>query len=378
MSVTAARSRRRARIPRCTHPQGCARTRRSAPEPALRGRRLPGWALLAIAVAALGLAAAVVYPAGIGNWVLVTVIAAILYLTGVFAAAWSVEGPRSARNRTWSALIHSAFVLAVLPLASVTWTLVAKGSRRLDHDFFFTSMRNIGARDANGGAYHAIVGTLEQTGIATLITVPLGICAAIYVVEYGRGPLAGTIRFFVGVMTGIPSIVAGLFVLSFWVLVISPKLNGGRPGYSGFAAALALTVLMLPTVVRSTEEMLRLVPASLREGAYALGVPKWKTVLRIVLPTALPGIVTGVMLALARAAGETAPVLLVAGGGASINVNPFQDNQNSLALLTFQQAGDASRYAPARAWSAALTLVALVLILTIAAKLVAGRSPLAR
>jgi phosphate transport system permease protein len=347
-------------------------------QPALRGQRLPGWTLPVVGVIALGLAAAVVYTADIGNWVLVLVIGAILYLVGVFVAARSVEGARSARNRTWSALIHSAFVLAVLPLASVTWTLVSKGMDRLDHDFFVTSMRNIGARDPNGGAYHAIVGTLEQAGIATLITVPLGIAGAIYVVEYGRGKLSLAIRFFVDVMTGIPSIVAGLFVLAFWVLIVSPVFNDGQPGYSGFAASLALTVLMLPTVVRSTEEMLRLVPAPLREGAYALGVPKWKTILRIVLPTALPGIVTGVMLAVARAAGETAPVLLVAGGGASINFNPFKDNQNSLALFTYQQAGDASRYAPSRAWSAALTLVALVLVLTIAAKLVARRNQIAR
>ena len=134
---------------------------------------------------------------------------------------------------------------------------------------------------------------------------------------------------------------------------------------------------MLPTIVRSTEEMLRLVPAALREGSYALGVPKWKTILRIVLPTALPGIVTGVMLAVARAAGETAPVLLVAGGTAAINFNPFQGNQASLALFVYQQAGDASKYAPARAWTAALTLVALVLVLTIAAKLLARRSKIA-
>jgi len=167
-------------------------------------------------------------------------------------------------------------------------------------------------------------------------------------------------------------------VLAFWILIVSPYFNDGRPGYSGFAASLALSVLMLPTIVRSTEEMLRLVPAPLREGSYALGIPKWKTILRIVLPTALPGIVTGVMLAVARAAGETAPVLLVAGGGAAINFNPFENNQSSLALFVYQQAGDASRYAPARAWAAALTLVALVLILTIAAKLLARRNRFGR
>ncbi|WP_433344923.1 phosphate ABC transporter permease PstA [Micromonospora sp. CA-111912] len=346
--------------------------------PDLRAKRLPRYAAPVIALAALVVATAIVYGAGIGGPVLVVVLAALLHLAGLFAASNAVEGRRSARNRTWSALIHSAFVLAVLPLASVVWTLVSKGVERLDGDFFNTSMNNIGARDPNGGAYHAIVGTLEQVGIAALITVPLGILCAIYVVEYGRGRFAFAIRFFVDVMTGIPSIVSGLFVLAFWVLVVSPVFNDGRPSFSGFAAALALSVLMLPTVVRSTEEMLRLVPAPLREGAYALGVPKWKTILRVVLPTALPGIVTGVMLAVARAAGETAPVLLVAGGGAAINFNPFENNQSSLALFVYQQAGDASRYAPARAWTAALTLVALVLILTVAAKLLARRNRLGR
>ena len=162
------------------------------------------------------------------------------------------------------------------------------------------------------------------------------------------------------------------------MLIVSPWCNDGQPRCSGFAASLALTVLMLPTIVRSTEEMLRLVPGPLREGAYALGVPQWKTIVKVVVPTALPGIVTGVMLAVARAAGETAPVLLVAGGAAAINFDPFNGNQASLALFVYQQAGDASRYAPARAWTAALTLVALVLILTIAAKLLARRNKLSK
>jgi phosphate transport system permease protein len=258
-------------------------------------------------------------------------------------------------------------------------TLIDKGRTRLDSDFFNHSMRNITAFDEGGGAYHAIIGTLEQAGIATLITVPLGIAGAIYIVEYGRGRLANAIRFFVDVMTGIPSIVAGLFILAFWVLLISPHLSAnGRASYSGFAAALALAVLMLPTVTRSSEEMIRLVPASLREGAYALGIPKWKTITRIVLPTALPGVVTGVMLAVARAAGETAPVLLVAGGFDSINMNPFSGSQMSLSIYIYQQAGLAAthNYGVNRAWTAALTLVALVLALTIAAKLLARRSKL--
>jgi phosphate transport system permease protein len=345
----------------------------------LRGRRLPRWAPIGIAAIALIVSAVVVYGTEIGGWVLVIALGAVFYLVGLYAVARNVEGKRAATNRTWSALIHSAFVLAILPLSSVVWTLVSKGAARLDGNFFQTSMNNIGARDPMGGAYHAIIGTLEQVGIAALITIPLGIAGAIYIVEYGRGRFANAIRFFVDVMTGIPSIVAGLFILAFWVLIVSPHFSAnGRPGYSGFAAALALSVLMLPTIVRSTEEMLRLVPAPLREGAYALGIPKWKTILKIVLPTALPGIVTGVMLAIARAAGETAPVLLVAGGTAAINFNPFENNQSSLSMFVYGQATDSVQFAIDRAWTGALTLVALVLILTIAAKLLARRSQLAR
>jgi phosphate transport system permease protein len=344
----------------------------------LTTRKLPPVINAVVAVVAVAVSAALVLGLGIGNWVLVVVLAGVFYLIGLFAAATRVEGRRAARNRIWTALIYSACLLAVLPLASVVWTLVSKGVSRLDGDFFGSSMNNIGARDPNGGAYHAIIGTLEQVGIATLIAVPLGVLGAIYLVEYGRGKFALTVRFFVDVMTGIPSIVAGLFVLAFWVLIVSPWFNDGRPRFSGFAASLALTVLMLPTIVRSTEEMLRLVPGPLREGAYALGVPQWKTIVKVVVPTALPGIVTGVMLAVARAAGETAPVLLVAGGAAAINFDPFTGNQASLALFVYQQAGDASRYAPARAWTAALTLVAIVLILTIAAKLLARRNRLSK
>jgi phosphate transport system permease protein len=344
----------------------------------IRTKKLPVAINIGVAVAALAVSAAVVFGASIGNWVLVVVLGLVFYLIGISVVAGRVEGRRAARNRMWKTLIYAACVLAILPLASVVWTLVSKGVGRLDGDFFGTSMNNIGARDANGGAYHAIIGTLEQVGIAALLAVPLGVLGAIYLVEYGKGKFASTVRFFVDVMTGIPSIVAGLFVLSFWVLIVSPWFNNGTPRFSGFAASLALTVLMLPTIVRSTEEMLRLVPGPLREGAYALGVPQWKTILRVVLPTALPGIVTGIMLSIARAAGETAPVLLVAGGAAAINFDPFAGNQQSLSLFVYQQAADASRFAPARAWTAALTLVAIVLILTIAAKLLARRTSLSR
>jgi phosphate transport system permease protein len=346
--------------------------------PGLTSHRLPRWAPYGLAVAAVAVSAAVVFLFGSGGLVITAVFAMLLYLVALTVLSTVVEGGRAARNRLATTLVYSAFVLALLPLLSVAFTLVSKGLEKLDLYFLQHSMYNVSAFDDAGGAYHAIIGTLEQAGIATIITVPLGVLGAVYIVEYGRGRLANWIRFFVDVMTGIPSIVAGLFILSFWVLIISPYFNNGRPEYSGFAAALALSVLMLPTIVRSTEEMLRLVPGPLREGAYALGVPKWKTIARIVLPTALPGIVTGVMLAVARACGETAPVLLVALGNPAINYNPFSGGQSSLSLYVYEQASTASKYAPARAWAGALTLVILVLALTIAAKLLARRNKLVR
>jgi phosphate transport system permease protein len=344
-------------------------------------KRLPNWSLVLIGIGAAVLSVLAFYVGGLmGGGPVITVVGAVLiFLIALGIVATAVEGSRAATNRIATSLIYAAFILALLPLVSVVATLISKGQGRLDGDFFNHSMRNITAFDATGGAYHAIIGTLEQAGIATLITVPLGVAGAIYIVEYGRGRLALAIRFFVDVMTGIPSIVAGLFILSFWVLIVSPHFSPDhQPFYSGFAASLALCVLMLPTVTRSTEEMIRLVPASLREGAYALGIPRWKTITRIVLPTALPGIVTGVMLAVARAAGETAPILLVSGTNSSINTNPFTGQQESLSLYIYEQASLASKYGPPRAWTAALTLVALVLALTIAAKLLSRRNKLSK
>jgi phosphate transport system permease protein len=344
----------------------------------LVARRLPIWVPYAVAVVSAAIAYLVIFVGGQlrGGITMTVVAAAVLFLILLGATSRVFEGKRAARNRIATTTIYAAFALAALPLVYLVKTLISNGLQRFDSVFFTHSMRDITPFDSGGGAYHAILGTIEQAGIATVITVPLGVGCAIYVVEYGKGRLAGMIRFFVDVMTGIPSIVAGLFILAFWVTIVSPVFNGGRPGYSGFAAALALSVLMLPTVARSSEEMLRLVPMSLREGAYALGIPKWKTIVKIVLPTAATGIVTGIMLAVARAAGETAPVILVAGGTDSINQNPFQGNQESLAAYVFDQARLATKFGAPRAWTAALTLVIIVLALTIAAKLLARRSKL--
>ncbi|MEU0521315.1 phosphate ABC transporter permease PstA [Streptosporangium sp. NPDC006007] len=281
-----------------------------------------------------------------------------------------VSAGRRFKDRLVQTLVHLSFAIAVVPLIAVLWMVVKNGLARFDMEFLTHSMRNIGARDAGGGAYHAILGTLEQVLLASAISVPIGLLTAIYLVEYGQGGrLSRAISFFVDVMTGIPSVVSGLFILAFWILAL------GMP-FSGFAGALALSILMMPTVVRSAEEMLRLVPGDLREASYALGVPKWRTITRIVLPTAFSGIVTGVMLAIARVAGETAPLLLTVFFTDSINSDPFKGPQMGLPLYVFDQAARPTGTAIDRAWAGALTLILIVMLLNLVARLIGWwRSP---
>jgi phosphate transport system permease protein len=288
-------------------------------------------------------------------------------LGGVVSA--STRRRRSVVNTIACTALGASVVIALIPLALVLGYTISKGSKALTGSFLTHSMRGVGPLDGTGGAYHAIIGTLEQVLIASLIAVPLGLLVAVYIVEYGRGPLRSAVRFLVDVMTGIPSIVAGLFIFAFWVL-------GLHRGFSGLAAGLALAVLMLPVVVRSAEEMLKLVPDNLREASYALGVPRWRTVVSVVLPTASAGITTGVMLAVARVTGETAPLLLTAFGYDAIRTSPAKGPQSGLPLFVFQQAGSAFDVAVRRAWAGALTLIAVVLILTVVARVVAGRSRL--
>ena len=202
--------------------------------------------------------------------------------------------------------IASAFVLAMVPLVSLLYTVVSKGIDRFDVAFFTETAR--GVIGEGGGAIHAIVGTLIITGVATVISVPIGIMAAIYLNEYGgESRLRRALTFFVDVMTGIPSIVAGLFAYALFALIFGPGIRLGIMG------SVALSVLMIPIVIRSAEEILKIVPNHLREASYALGTPKWKTITKVVLPTALAGLVTGVMLAVARIIGETAPLLVTTG-----------------------------------------------------------------
>jgi phosphate transport system permease protein len=292
-----------------------------------------------------------------------------VYAALVTAASYAVEGRRRAADRLGRLLIGGSVVIALAPLVAVLGYTVLRGAKGLTPDFLTHSMRGVGPLDTNGGIYHAIVGTIEQVGLAIVIAVPLGLLTAIYITEFGTGRLASVVRFVVDVMTGIPSIVAGLFVLAFWVIAL-------KQGFSGFAASLALTILMLPVVVRSSEEMIRLVPDALREASYALGVPRWRTVVSVVLPTASAGITTGVMLAIARVTGETAPLLLTAFGFDSIRTTPFKGQQSGLPLFIFDQATSSARGAVDRAWAAALALILIVVALYVGARLLTRRNRL--
>jgi phosphate ABC transporter, permease protein PstA len=335
----------------------------------LIGARLPRWAPAATAAAALGVGCAVGAGAGLSSRLQWGLISAVLFVAGSYLLAARVEGTRQARDRLATSLIWVCFLLAVIPLISLTAYTVQRGLAVVDGYFLSHSMNGVISSDPGGGIYHAVLGTLEQVGLATLISAPIGLLTAVYLVEYGRGRLAKAVTFFVDVMTGVPSIVAGLFVLSFWIIILGFS-------FSGFAGSMALAILMMPVVVRSTEEMLRLVPHALREASYALGVPKWKTITRIVIPTAIGGITTGIMLAIARITGETAPVLLLCFTTDVINANPFQGAQESLPLYIWHQylLGNDQTYA--RAWGAALVLIAIVMGLNLLARGIAWwRSP---
>lgn len=294
------------------------------------------------------------------------IVGVLLYLVLITVVSAIAESRRKATDRLMTALVSAAFTLALLPLISLLWTVVINGIGRFDGEFFSFSMRNIVGE--GGGIVHAIWGTVLITLLATVIAVPVGLLTSIYLVEYGRGRIAAGITFFVDVMTGIPSIVAGLFIYSVFALFIRPGISMGLMG------ALSLAVLMVPVVVRGSEELLRIVPNELREAAYALGVPKWLTILKIVLPTSIAGITTSVMLAISRVIGETAPLLLTAGFTMSLNTNLFDGQMMTLPVFvynSYMNQGTAADAAVARAWAAALTLILIVMLLNLLARLVA-------
>jgi phosphate transport system permease protein len=269
----------------------------------------------------------------------------------------------------WIMLV--CFVAAVVPLILVVYYVIRRGLTVLSWGFLTHTMAFVSPSAAGGGIYAALIGTLEQVGLAALISVPIGLLVAIYIVEYGRGTLRILIRFFVDVMTGIPSIVAGLFIYVFWVV-------GLQRGFSGFAGAMALAILMLPIIIRSSEEMLLLVPNSLREASFALGISRWRTTMKVVLPTASAGITTGVMLAVARVVGETAPLIFTVFNNPYVNKNPFSGNQGALSLFIYDQAKSAYPAAIHRAWAGALSLIFIVMALYIGAQVLARRNTLTR
>ncbi len=282
------------------------------------------------------------------------------------------SGPRSVKNVLAATYVTLATVLAIVPLAWVLWSVISKGFRLLmTSSWWLQSQRGITPRRVGGGAYHAIVGTLEMALICAAIAVPLGVLGAIFLIEYARGTkVARAVSFTVDILSGIPSIVAALFIYALFITI----LGFGR---SAVAVSLALVLLMLPVVLRSTEEMLKLVPDSLREASYALGVPKWKTVTKVVIPTAFAGIMTGVVLGLARVMGETAPLLILVSYAVGINFSPAADTMG--ALPTMINAGrDQAPQLPGyeRVWAAACTLILLVMMLNLIARGIARASRL--
>ncbi len=272
---------------------------------------------------------------------------------------------RRAKSRIATALMVVAFILAIIPLAFVLYTVIAKGASIISWQFLTGSIPPNVLPANVGGMGPAVVGTLEITALATVLAVPLGVLGAVYLNEYGGNRLlAKVIGFMSDVMTGVPSIVMGLFIFSIWVLHF---------GYSGMAGAFALGCLMLPIVIRSTYEMLRLVPDPLREASYALGASKARVTVTVVLPAAIGGIVSGALLAVARAAGETAPLLFTILTVTTVNRNVFSGANTSLPSQIFVNASSPYVGAQARGWGAALTLIAIAFILMIVARLVTAR-----
>jgi phosphate transport system permease protein len=329
--------------------------------------QLPRWATAGALVAAAVVVGGLLALTGAFSAGLFVVATVVVFAVGLYLVSRVVEGGRKATDRLVTVVVTSAFLLAMIPLVSVIVTVIGNGVARFDGEFFNSSMR--GVVGEGGGAYHAIIGTLIITALAALMSIPVGLLTAVYLVEYGRNSrLARAITFFVDVMTGIPSIVAGLFAYALFALVFGPGVR------MGFAGAVALSVLMIPVVVRATEEMLKIVPNELREASFALGVPKWRTILKVVIPTSVAGIASGVTLAIARVIGETAPLLITLGLTTSVNLNPFDGRIATLpvfAYTSYQSPGVPRDPYIDRAWTAALVLIIIVMVLNLMARLIA-------
>ena len=280
---------------------------------------------------------------------------------------YRTHGAVVAKDRVATVLVSTAGLCTVVPLILIVVYVVRNGIGGINTNFFTETMEIVGPDDPAtvGGAKHAIIGTVQQVGLATLLSTPLGLFTAVHLAE-SRGRLARVTRVLVDAMSGIPSIVAGLFIYTMWVVRFGQ-------GFSGLAAAMALSVLMLPTVARTAEEVIKLIPNGLRESSLALGAPEWKTMLRLILPAARSGIVTATVLGISRIAGETAPLLATAFGSDSVNTNPFEGQQSALPLYAFQRVRNAVPEQIVRGWAGALVLIALVLILFTIARAIAAR-----
>lgn len=340
----------------------------------LKSGQLPRFIELYAVIGALVVSAGILLALGfsIVGWL---VLAAVIYIIGIGVMSGLVENRRKATDRVVRGLVTVAFLLAMAPLVSTLLTVLFRGAGEINWNFISTTTSHVFNPKTfkvtvNIGALQAIVGTLIITGIATLISVPIGILTAIFLVEYSQRAtwMSRTVTFLVDVMTGIPSIVAGLFAFSLFSLIVGPK------AFSGFSASVALSVLMIPIVVRSSEEMLKLVSMELREASYALGVSKFLTITKVVLPTAIAGLVTGVMLAIARVIGETAPIFMAASFTDNFNSNAFSGPMQTLPVMAYTGYKFPSTDIQGSinsAWGAALLLIILVIVLNLIARVVA-------
>lgn len=290
------------------------------------------------------------------------------FLAMHYAVTSQLEGRLAAKDAVATAVVLGGAGLLLVPLVLIVGFVVVRGVRGLSAGFFTRDLSTTGTLDSGGGLAHALIGSLEQVALAVVISVPLGVLTAVFLNEV-RGPLRRPVRMFVDAMSGVPSIVAGLFIYAIWIVQFGH-------GFSGFAASLALAVLMLPTITRTAEEVLRLVPAGLREASLALGATEWRTIWGVVLPTARSGLITAVVLGVARAVGETAPLIMTSFGATVMNANPFSGAQASLPLSVYQLISNPFQAQQDRAYAGALLLVAMVLALFTTARLLGRkRSP---
>jgi len=296
--------------------------------------------------------------------------ALIIFLLSTYLLARDSQSPVVASDRLVTTLVWTSGVATVLVLVWMIVFVVAKGLPGLSLEFLTTDMASVGPLDDGGGVLHAIVGTVQQMLIASAISIPIAILTAVYLHEV-RGRMTGLVRFVIDAMSGLPSIIAGLFIYTIWVLQA-----GNQP--SGMAAGLALAILMIPTVARTAEEMLKTIDDGLRESALALGAPQWRSVMQVVLPTARSGLITASILGVARAIGETAPVLLTAFGSSSTNWSPVNGPQSDLPLFVYQLLRQPNENQIQRAWTGALVLVVLVLVLFVLARIIGERGARAR